>query len=1043
MPALASPSTWRGSYTYRGYLYIDAPPAVFKARVDMSSATYPVTEITFDTVTLGAYTDALRGLTLLVGSSEGADDLGRVRLRKDASSDTLYIGESSQGDHDGEVNLSDDAYLTVLYEYRLWTYAPFIDPATEVIYKDFDIPISEGGRNYGSRPGPIANGGCKKADLIDPDTAVATFEFDSDNSLYVSPGSSNASVTWDVDDGSITVGTANSAQITATFPEGRRYVTLTVEDDNGDTREHKILTVALNSTGETLRPILDFEINDHRLAPEGGELSVVVYEDIDPADYPEGAAVIYFEHEYYGGVKGSLAGPSGDEHIKFVGWLDTESESPTATLRGIENGTEFRVISSAEKLRQLNLFPQRVDDSDSPATWVQMEDLTPERFMLYLLMWHSTACEVCDILAPDFGSVYPGIQTQASTLYDQVDEIAQENARRFTCDQRDALRIVDNPLLLDSGDRTSTTIVALTEADLQSYELGRQRAPREYWIDASGITTGGSQVSKYSRAPGDAPGQGAVRSAFDRQLVADQDELNARAGHEYARRNTPWEPLRLQMVNTGDAGIDPALMEWIEVTTTASKNRRRRALTDQRCLPTEVQIEHSNDGRGIKEVEYATEIETVGTPGATYVPPTDPQAKLPPYQFPQFDLYVPTWEVPADSEGINFTSAPAMYAATLSGVYRNRDESSISWSSVFDPTSEAGAAYECWRFRLDPWNPKNGAWVAAVDQAAKIIKILSTDDLDSSPPTWTEEHEIDLSAYSSLRSGLDLKLSINIEGFVAVNYAYNNSGWYYSVSYRLTPASSWVDQDFYGPSTQSGVLTKCLGVGSHQVYPNGDVYVGASRGTGGNRKFIYKSTDLAQNWTLDESIDWFDHPDSLCIAIPFLNNDDDEIVWFFSGDENSTDALFRRGADGTYEMGLGPAAASGYFAIDNAQDEATEIAYILAQTNAGDIWTGNANYLRYLSSNKDGGTYRQLVYTENAGAASPVFVNKGLPTTDDFVAIGSWPNDKNIIFAYGEALYWSDDLGNSWSNLDGAGGTALSAVASETFVFDFVPVWVP
>jgi hypothetical protein len=1039
MPALAAPATWRKPYAYRGYLAIDKPEAIFKARVNQATFTYPITQVTFDGVTLGAFGDIVKNMTVLFGTSDGADDLGRHRIRKAAGAATLYVGEASQGDHDGEVNLEDDAYITVLNEYRIWTIPPYI-ASDETIYKDYDIPYSEGGRNYGSRPGPIANGGCSKADLIDSGTAVATFEYDADDSAFVSPGSAVATVTWDVGDGTITVGNVNSAQITATFPEGRRYVDLTIEDDNGDTRIHHILTLALNESGSTLRPILDFEITDHRLAPEGGEMSVIVHEDIDPADYPEGAQCIYFEHEYYDGAQGSLAGPSGDEHIKFVGWLDTESESPTATLRGIERGVEFRIISSAERLRQVNLLPQRVDDNDSPASWIQMEDLTPERFMCYLLLWHSNVFEVANIIVPDFGSAYPGIQVQASTIYEQVDEIAKESARRFTCDQRGTLRIVDYPLLLDSGDRTGTVIVALTEADLSSYELASQPFPREYWIAASGITTGDSQVSKYSRAPGDAPGQGAARSAFDMQLVADQDDLNARAGHQYARQNTPWEPLHLRMVHTGDAGIDPALMEWVEVTTTTATNRRQRVLTDQKCLPTEVHIEHNNDGRGVKEVEYTVEIETVGTPGATYIPPTDPQFKLPDYQFPQIDLFPPTWELPTPST-VDFTSAPAMYAATLSGVYRNRDTSSISWSSIFDPTSEAGANYEVWRFRLDPWDPKNTAWVAAVSQTDEIIKIYSTDNLNDSPPTWSEEHEIDLSAEGGIHGGLDMRLSINIEGLVVVNYSYIDavSGVNSAISYRLTPVSAWVDDEIL--NSADAIRMKCIGMGTHQVYPAGDVYFHTSTGFGGNRKFIYKSTDLGQNWAVDETISWGDHRNNLCLALPYLNNPNDEVIWFFAGIDDA-DSIFRRNADGSYTMDLGAPAASGYFYIDDS-DTSTDgdLEYKLAATNAADIWTSDPNEIRFISKNEDGTAgFRQLVYSENGGAT---WINKSLPTTDDFVAIGSWPNDRKIIFAYGEVLYWSDDKGDNWNNLDGTGGVALSAVATDPFVFDFVPVWVP
>jgi hypothetical protein len=1040
MPALSDPTTWRKPYAYRGWLYIDRPPAVFKARVDMSSWALPLTSITFDTVTLGTYEDATAGLTLLVGSSEGADDLGRIRLRKDSTSDTLYPGEVSQGARHGELNIANNAYLTVL-DWRIpFVFAPYIDPATEIIYKDYDLAVNSGGRDYASEFGPIANGGCSKADNIDPDTSVATFEFDSNDSLYVTPGSSKASVTWDVIDGTITVGNANSDQITATFPEGRRYVTLTVEDDDGNTHTHYILVAACNPTGSTLRPILDFEITDHRLAVEGGELAAVIYEDIDPADYPEGAQVIYYEHEYYDGVEGSLAGPSGDEHIKFVGWLDGEMESPAATLRGIENGVELRAVSTAGRMRQVNLFPQRVDDSGSPTKWTQMLSLTPQRFMLYLLRWHSNICDIANIQIDGYGSSYEGIETKESTLYEQVDEIAQEVAQRFTCDQRGTLRIVDNPLLLDSGDRTATVIVALTEADISEYALERIWMPREYWIDASGITVGTSQASKYSRAPGDAPGQGAIRSAFDKQLVADQTDLNARVGHEYARRNTPWEPLRLQMVNTGDAGIDPALMEWIEVTTTASTNKRQRSLTDERCLPQEVQIEHSNDGRGVKEVEYTAFIETVGTPGATYVPPTDPQLKLPAYQFPQFELYVPTWEIPAPAV-VDFASSPGMYAATLSDLCRSTDTSTPAWSSLWNAASELGANYALYRFRLDPWDPKNKAYIFAADATAKIVKVLSTSNLNDGSPTFSVIHTADHGTETNLYIGMDMRLSINVEGLVSAVYLTDGGGGVsHRIAYRLTPAGSWVDDTVY-LSASGGQRMSCLGMGSHQVYPNGDMYALVGTLTGSDHCLMYKSTDLGVNWAEDEDFTGVLQLGTVPnIAIPYTPNPSDEIFWLFTN-ENNANAIIRRNADGTYTTGLGvPVGDGNYYRLNDAGDPFPGQLYA---ANAADIWNGDGQKIRFVS----GGTFADdyLIYSRNGGGTWTIKDIEDFkdPGGGDFFCIGGWPDDELSMFLYGQNnIGYTPDGGDSFVDLRGSGATELFTVSTSDRLIDFVPVWV-
>lgn len=624
MPALSAPDAtlWRTSpYRYTGYLWIDKPEVVFKARVNQASFTYPLVAVTFDGVSVGAFGDIKNGLTVLFGTSDGADDLGRQRA-KSATSTVLTIGESSQGDHDGEVDLADNAYITVLNERRLWGIPPRFNKDTAVAYKDYDVLVSSGGRNYASHPGPKANGGAWRAGLISG--SVATFDF-TDESLAVTPSSTIASRVWNVKDGTITVGTSTSSSITATFPLGRRYVELVVTDSNGHTHTHYILVVALSLTDATWKPIRQFEIVDRHNTQAGGEMSVIVHEDIAASTYYDGAAVIYFESEIYGTTAGSLAGPSTLEHIQFVGWLDTEREAPTATIEyGIQKFTELRCISAAERLRQINLLPQLMKFKDSPDAWDEMAGLTNARVLWYLLRWHSTALELCNLYLTVnvWDSVIKRWATTASTLYDQAVEAAKARAQLFTCDQRGILRIVQNSLILSatSGERSTVDIVALTEADAISANLERNRFPNTYWLDGSSITIGTDTediIPMFSRAPGNAPGQGAQRASFAGLIVDGQDELNIWTGNEYARINAPWLPVHIRLKYTGDAGIDPALGEWITLTLGPTTNRRGRSFTAQRFLPLEVSIQYSNDAVRTKVVEITAVIETAGAPAET------------------------------------------------------------------------------------------------------------------------------------------------------------------------------------------------------------------------------------------------------------------------------------------------------------------------------------------------------------------------------------------------------------------------------------------
>ncbi len=96
-------------------LLIDVPVAIFKARINQTFTTLNnVVQITYDTVTLGAYTDIAANMTLYIGSSDGAYDVGITRIRKTPTSSILYINPES------EIDFANDLYLTVVDEYSLW-----------------------------------------------------------------------------------------------------------------------------------------------------------------------------------------------------------------------------------------------------------------------------------------------------------------------------------------------------------------------------------------------------------------------------------------------------------------------------------------------------------------------------------------------------------------------------------------------------------------------------------------------------------------------------------------------------------------------------------------------------------------------------------------------------------------------------------------------------------------------------------------------------------------------------------------------------------
>ncbi len=146
----------------------------------------------------------------------------------------------------------------------------------------------------------------------------------------------------------------------------------------------------------------------------------------------------------------------------------------------------------------------------------------------------------------------------------------------------------------------------------------------------------------FSIAPGSAPGQGQSAQAANYQLVVDQDELNVRTGHQYRRINSPYGQFRVQLARGGNAGLEPAFLEWItiELDEKAQTLRGDRFL-GKRFLLNRVTVRRNNE-KGTNAVSLTLEQETIGTPAETYYPPG---LDLPEWPNPTLILPIIHWPV--------------------------------------------------------------------------------------------------------------------------------------------------------------------------------------------------------------------------------------------------------------------------------------------------------------------------------------------------------------------------------------------------------------
>ena len=142
-------------------LFIFEPRAIFKCRVNNVSIAKGARTIVYDTVTLGSFSAVEAGMTVLIGTSSGGSDVGRVRLRS-ITPVQMMVSENS------DIKWADNLYITVLRYWEVWPIFPRIiqNPSNAediIFYKDYDIRHT----NQNNSLGTFINAGTHHGVLLD------------------------------------------------------------------------------------------------------------------------------------------------------------------------------------------------------------------------------------------------------------------------------------------------------------------------------------------------------------------------------------------------------------------------------------------------------------------------------------------------------------------------------------------------------------------------------------------------------------------------------------------------------------------------------------------------------------------------------------------------------------------------------------------------------------------------------------------------------------------------------------------------------------
>lgn len=710
------------------HIYLDIPQAVFKARVNMSSVTYPVTELIFDTVTLGAYTDVQPDMTLLLGSSEGGDQYGRVRVQNPTTDSTIPVGRISRGVEDGELDVVDNAHITILREFRVWARLPWQSP-DGVDYKDSTIGVGDNMQHLW----PVVNMGGHFADYIDGD-GVVTVAFDGSASYTMADGATIVTWAWDIGDGVLIAGALDEDNVTIEFEAGDHIVSLTITDSNGKINTGRRFVLAVDPANDVTLRTADVQF---RLTQAGQTARVTVPEDIARTTYPDGALVMIWE--------GAPATPSDRSHMRFSGWHQSDDANIRTGKTGNVRETVLECVDIAGRLDTLPGFPQALERSDEVA-WYYMPDLTINTALWYLAHWHSTALGLADFFLPPDGDDYPAMRLDSTgaTLYDQLNSRAVSMCpdHLLTCNAQGQLSFLADWMMVDTGDRPAAASI-LTEDDYGDIQWPYQRPPRVHVLRSSAVVTstdwimlGGEETLPlaFSVAPGTAFSQGTSEAEEADGLTQSQEQLNIVTGHRYARLNARFGPVRVKLLDPDTFWeLQPALMQRIQLNLAAAYAAQRGLpFTQVNCMVKELSITPRVGREGAALECLATlELETSGAPAVTHVPDTtgDPD-----------DYEVPAPPPPTTPPGGGLAEGVQQVAGIgLDGnVYTTEDFQTASGSGGPTWASQStGITEEIYTWVVDPFSPGyiDGAgtidgWVATEDAIYRLNDLFGTLTVD-------------------------------------------------------------------------------------------------------------------------------------------------------------------------------------------------------------------------------------------------------------------------------------------------------------------------
>lgn len=619
--------------SYYSWLYLSLCPNIVKlaAQINQASFASSYATITIDTITVGAYTDVKEGMTVIIVPTANIAAVGfRGRIRANnagvvSTATTLNINETS-------FDIADNWYVYVIDDYALWDKLGRQVGATQ--FKDYDHTFIQ------LRPLIY---GLKSAYAGWVAAGVLTLSF-APSATAANSGATISTWAWNVGDGTITVGSSSTQNITATFPAGFRWVTLTVTDNGSRTATRRFPVFAHDPSTYPPQLLTAEQFQVTKNIQGGVDASVTAFSEV--AGILDNTLVVAWNEEAYQDGTTALTG----DNIAFVGRFRQSSDTGKMDEQySLVTEAQYTIEGTLTQLARFEQLPYEFLLDNTPTAWDQIKNLTLWRAIAYLLSEHTTVLELHSLSFDSTADTYlvDGLRTQPGNMLSAVNDLAISMNAALQANCAGVLEVVRDAVMLSTSERNALVTVAnwgdsdlldltYTHPDVQT--IGRLKATGGAYNSAAD-----NFATFESLAPGVAQNYPEGSANLERQVLtanataADaQTELNTRAGNALAKAQEI-DTLTVRHPD-GYHWLIPSRNQWYTFTLSGSETTRGVVLTtDTRWLLTSVTVAHDST-QGSKDVQAIYVRETVGTPGQTV---TYPPIVESPLQIPDFPPFPP------------------------------------------------------------------------------------------------------------------------------------------------------------------------------------------------------------------------------------------------------------------------------------------------------------------------------------------------------------------------------------------------------------------